>query len=72
MTIRVTTDIVFDGCSAVEIQQAGKFEDLNDMDVWERFEAANCIVFRKTEETDCDPISRCPKCGEDLRGKTDG
>ena len=72
MKIIVRTDFVFDGNSAVEIQQAGKFEGLNDMDGWERFEAANCIVFRRTEETDCDPISRCPKCGEDLRGKTDG
>ena len=68
MTIIVTTDIVFDGHSAVEIQQAGEFECLNDMNVWEKFEAANCIVFRRTEKTDCDPIPRCPKCGEDLRG----
>ena len=68
MTIRVTTDIVFDGNSAVEIQEAGKFEDLNDMDVWKKFEASNCIVFRKVEETYCESLVRCPVCGEDLRG----
>ena len=68
MTIRVTTDIVFDGHSSVEIQQADNFEGLNDMNVWKKFEATNCIVFRKVEETYCESLVRCPVCGEDLRG----
>ena len=68
MTIRVTTDIVFDGHSAVEIHLAGEFEYSNDMNVWKKFEASNCIVFRKVEETYCESLVRCPVCGEDLRG----
>ena len=66
MTIRVTTDIVFDGHN--EIAQADSFELENDMErEWVKFEATNCIVFRKTKETFCESIHRCPKCGEDLR-----
>ena len=65
MTIRVTTDIVFDGHK--EITQADAFEQENDMErEWVKFEAANCIVFRRTVETVCEPLIRCPKCGEEL------
>jgi len=72
MTVIVTTDIVFDGHSAVEIQKAYEFEKANDMSIWKKYDSTYCIVFRKEERTHCDPIHCCPKCGEDLWGKTDG
>ena len=54
MTIRVTTDIVFDGHSAVEIQQAYEFEKANDMSIWKKYDSTYCIVFRKEERTHCE------------------
>ena len=66
MTIRVTTEIVFDGHH--EISQADAFEQENDMErEWVKFEVTNCIVFRKTEEAYCErDMSYCPNCGQRL------
>ena len=51
MTIRVTTDIVFDGHSAVELQKAYEFEKANDMSVWKKYDSTYWIVFRKEEKS---------------------
>ena len=54
MTIRVTTDIVFDGHSAVEIQRAYEFEQANNMNEWKKYDSTYCIVFQKVEEMFCE------------------